>query len=49
MMAKRNLAKVKGMSEAKIDKIKEAATKIQVPPPRAHHPCPRLSMYKPTI
>lgn len=30
MTSKRNLAKVKGLSEAKVDKIKEAAAKIQV-------------------
>ena len=30
MTSKRCLAKVKGLSEAKVDKIKEAAAKIQV-------------------
>ncbi|KAI9299338.1 hypothetical protein BJ944DRAFT_253890 [Cunninghamella echinulata] len=29
MSTKRNLAKIKGLSEAKVDKIKEAASKIQ--------------------
>lgn len=31
MLSKRCLGKVKGLSEAKVDKIKEAAAKIQVP------------------
>lgn len=30
MTSKRCLSKVKGLSEAKVDKIKEAAAKIQV-------------------
>ena len=30
MTTRRNLCKIKGMSEAKIDKVKEAASKLNV-------------------
>lgn len=36
MLSKRCMGKVKGLSEAKVDKIKEAAAKIQVPIDHAH-------------